>query len=164
MVFGRLVRIGLKILHEASSVVLGGAFAACLVLAAFAPHEPLVDYVAAHRTIARVAAVLFVPALAVVVMSGLLALAATRAYTNAGWAWAKAFLGMGLVEGTFLTAAGFRHHAEDLASMVAGTADPDALAEMMRMERNSLYLMLFVCALNVVLGVWRPRLFRGDSG
>ncbi len=161
----RALRIGLKISHQAGSIVLGGAYAACLVLAESAPAQPLGAYAAAHRQLAVVSSCLFVPALAVVVVSGLLAIAATKAYANAGWAWVKALSGMALVEGTFLSVAANRHHAEDLAAMAAGAApDPGQLAEIMRQERTGLWLMLALCTANVVLGVWRPRLFRGDSG
>jgi hypothetical protein len=94
--------------------------------------------------------------MAVVVVSGLIALAATRGELDAGWAWVKALLGLSVFEATLLLVGSGRTQAE-LAAVTAAATRPlvDAL---LRSERNTPCLLIAVSVANVVLAVWRPRL------
>ena len=124
-----------------------GSLAACLVLVATAPAHPAVAYAAARQGIAVITQWLLVPSLALVLISGLLAIAANKAYHNAAWAWVKALLGISLFEGTLLTVG-------------AAARDPGELPAALHSEWGTLWLLLAVAVTNIVLAVWRPRLFR----
>lgn len=132
----------IKILHEIGAAGVLGCFAACIVLIATAPTQSPVAYAAVRAGIAAIMRWLLVPSLAAVLVSGLLAIAANRAYANAGWAWVKALLGVTMFEGTLLTVG--------------------AGAQLAHGEWSTLWLLLALSLANVVLAVWRPR-FRRES-
>jgi hypothetical protein len=151
----------LKTLHEIGAIGVLGSFAACLVLIATAPRpeQSLIAYAAVRQGIAAITRWLLVPSLALVLISGLLAIAANKAYTNAAWAWLKAFLGISMFEGTLLTVgAGARQAAELSALAVSGRSDAAQLAQVLRTEWGGLWLLLSLALINVALAVWRPRL------
>ncbi len=150
----RWVRLGAKTLHDVASITFGGALAACLVINQMASRESVAEFAAARQTLAVIAQYLLVPSMGVVVLSGLLALAATRAYMNAGWAWLKALLGLAVFEAALVVVGS----KEKQAAIVAAFPDPDLLNTLLRSERNTLWLLVVLCIINVVLAVWRPRL------
>jgi hypothetical protein len=151
----------LKWLHEIAAVGVTGSFAACLVLVATAPTHSLVGYAAVRAGIAAIAKWLLVPSLALVLISGLLAIAVNRAFHDAGWVWFKALLGISMFEGTLITVgAGARRAAELSAAAVSGGGNAVELAQVQRSEWGSLWFLLFLCVINIVLAVWRPRLLR----
>ena len=151
----------LKFLHEISAIGVGGALAAMLVLVATAPQDSLAEYAAVRRVITFVTDWLLVPSLAIVLISGLLAIAFNRAFHNAGWAWVKALLGIAMFEGTLLAITASARRAAELSAMAAaGEPDAAALAEVLRTEWGGLWLILVLSVANVVLAVWRPRLMR----
>ncbi len=152
----------LKILHEVSAVGVLGSFAACLVIIVTGPsQQSLVAYAATRHAIAEICRWMLVPSLAVALISGLLAIAANRAYANAGWAWVKALLGIGMFEGTLgSVGANARHAAELSALAAAGNPDPVQLAGVLRTEWGGLWMLLALSLVNIVLGVWRPRFGR----
>lgn len=123
----------LKVLHEVSAAGIIGSIAACLVLAARTFNSPLAEHIAARQDIADIARWVMLPSMVVVLISGLLAMAATSAYLDAVWVWIKAALGISVFEGTLV----FVGHA---AHQVA-----------------TLWLLMGVALINVVLSVWRPR-------
>jgi uncharacterized membrane protein len=156
-----MLRKLIKILHEIGAIGVVGSFAACIVLAAKAPPQPLIAYAAARQQIAVISQWLLVPSLAMVLISGLLAIAANKAYVDAGWAWLKALLGVSMFEGTLVTISGSARHAAELSALAAaGHPDPLQLAQVLRTESGSLWLLLTVALANVVIAVWRPRLYR----
>ena len=151
----------LKILHEVGAAGVLGSFAACLVLVLKGPTQPLIAYAAVRQVIALITQWLLLPSLVLVVTSGLLAIAANRAFHNAAWAWVKALLGLGMFEGTLLTINASARRAEELAALaVSGQGDAAQLAEVLRTERGGLWLLLLLSLANIVLAVWRPRLYR----
>ncbi len=154
----------LKFLHEIGAVGVMGSLAACIVLVATAPRHSLVEYAAVRQGIAAITQWLLVPSLAVVLVSGLLAIAANDVYINAGWAWLKALLGISTFEGTLLTISGSARQAADLSALAAsGQADPAQLAEVLRTEWGGLWIILAVSVANIALAVWRPRLGRSAA-
>ncbi len=157
----RILKRVLKILHETGAVGVTGSFAACLVLSTKTPTPSLVAYAAMRQGIAAIAQWLLLPSLGIVLISGLLAMAANDVYKNAAWAWIKALLGISVFEGTLLTInAGARRAAELSTLAVSGHGDPAQLAEVLHAERGGLWLLLSLCAANIVLAVWRPRIYR----
>jgi hypothetical protein len=149
----------LKLLHELGAIGVLGSFACCLVLVATAPpSRSLAAYAAVRQSIAAISHWLLVPSLALVVVSGLLAIAANKAYVNAGWAWFKAALGLGMFEGTLLTVAGSARRAAELSALAAaGKPDPAEIAQVLHAEWGGLWVLLALSIANIVLAVWRPR-------
>lgn len=151
----RLWRMTAKVLHELASIGFGGGLAACLLINGLADHGTAETFAAGRQAFAAIANYLLVPSMAVVVVSGLLAIAATRGYMDAGWAWLKALLGITVFEATLMVVGSGSRQAEMLAAF---TADPQALQALLRSERNTLWLLIALSVVNVVLAVWRPRL------
>jgi hypothetical protein len=157
------LRRSLKILHEVGAIGATGAFASCIVLLVKAPRSP-VAYAAIREGIAAIAQYLLLPSLGIVLISGLLAIAADNYYKNAAWAWIKALLGITVFEGTLLTInAGARRAAELSALAANGHGDPAALAQVLHSEWGGLWLMMVLSLANVVLAVWRPRIYRSSQ-
>jgi hypothetical protein len=151
----------LKILHEIGAVGVMGSFAACLVLVLKGPTQPLVAYAAVGQAIAAITQWLLLPSLVLVLLSGLLAIAATSAFQNAAWAWVKALLGLSLFEGTLVTINANARRAAELAALAAsGQGDAAQLAQTLRTQCGALWLLLALSLVNIVLAVWRPRLYR----
>jgi len=148
----------LKLLHEIAATGVLGSLAACIVLVATAPTRSLVAYAAVRHGIAAIVSWLLVPSLALVLISGLLAIAANDAYKNAGWAWVKALLGISLFEGTLLTVGGSARQAAELSARAAsGEGDATLLAQVLHTEWGGLWMLLALSIANIVLAVWRPR-------
>jgi hypothetical protein len=155
-----MLRKSLKFLHEIGAIGILGSFAACIVLLTTAPTNSPVAFAAVLQGIASISKWLLTPSLAIVLVSGLLAIAANEAYMNAAWAWVKALLGIGTFEGTLLTVgASARHAAELSASAVSGPGDPAQLAQVLRTEWGGLWIVAALSLVNIVLAVWRPRLY-----
>jgi len=161
----------LKILHTLGSVGLMGGIAACLVLAGLARGKSPADAAALHDGIDILMRWLIFPSLPVCLASGLLAISVHRSFQNAGWVWAKAATGVITLEGTF----GLTSRGREIASITSralaaeltgAPADPKltaakaSLDALMRSERGALWVLLAVCAANVILGVWRPKFRR----
>ena len=141
-----------------------GSFAACIVLLATAPTQPLAAHAAVLQGIASIAKWLLTPSLAVVLISGLLAIAATDAYKNAAWAWVKALLGISTFEGTLLTVGASARHAAELSALAAaGHGDAIELAQVLRTEWGGLWVLGTLALVNILLAVWRPRLYRRSA-
>ena len=102
---------------------------------------------------------IFLPSLALILVTGLLAMALNRGYHSAGWAWAKLFSGILIFEWGFAAVQGpMQQEAELSARALAHEIEPATLAS--DAEWKSLWVLLAVATANVILGVWRPRLTR----
>lgn len=150
----RFWRRSLKALHELAALGLGGGLAACLVINLTSAAATPDHFLAARAVFDAIARYVIVPSLALILLSGLLAIAATRGFHDAGWAWVKALLGISLFEATLLTIGSSRKHQE----LAAAVADPSLLASLLTSERNTLLLLIGICVVNIVLAVWRPSL------
>jgi hypothetical protein len=157
-----MLRKLLKTLHEFGAIGVMGSLAACLVLVATAPTDSPVGYAAVRHGIAAITKWLLVPALGTMLVSGLLAIAATDAYKSATWAWIKALLGISMFEGTLLTVGATARQAAEFSGLAAsGHGDPAQLAAAVRTEWGGLWLLVGLSFVNVVLAVWRPTFRRG---
>ena len=151
----------IKILHEIGAVGVMGSFAACLVLVVKGPAQPLLAHAAVRQAIAAITQWLLMPSLLLVLVSGLLAIAVTRAFHNAAWVWVKALLGISVFEGTLVTVNSSARRAAELTAMAAsGQGDAAQLAQVLRTEWGGLWILLALSLVNIVLAVWRPRLYR----
>ncbi|MGU3422222.1 hypothetical protein [Methylobacterium sp. D54C] len=152
----------LKFLHTMGCAGLLGAMASLVVMLSLAPApSALTGYAAMRGAMGAVATWIFLPALAVTLMSGLLAMALNRAFLNAGWAWVKLATGVLMFEGGLVYVQGpMKQEAEQSARALAGLVDPAVLAVSLTGERGTLWVLLAVATANVALGIWRPRILR----
>jgi len=162
---GELFKVGmlkrvLKFLHEIGAVGLMGALAACLILTWAAPTRSVDAYVIVRQNVAAIMNWLLMPSLVAVLLSGLLAIAANSAFHNAGWAWAKALLGIAMFEGSFLTIGASTRRAAELSAAVASGHADAIQPDMVQGEWGTLWLLLALSIANIGLAVWRPRFTR----
>jgi hypothetical protein len=151
----------LKALHEVSAVGVLGALAASLVLLWIADTSQATEFAAIRRAISSLNRFLLLPSLLLVLCTGLLSIAATESYKNAGWAWAKAASGVITFEATLQAVGAGAKRAEALAVAAAeGQGDPALLAQVLRSEWGTLWLLVALSLANIVLAVWRPRFGR----
>lgn len=153
------MRKTLKILHTLAACGLIGGLAAYMLLLLAAPQGAPADYAALRVSIAAISDYILLPSLAVALVSGLLSMAVHRPFQEKRWAWFKAALGILMFKGV-LTVVGTKADtaARLAAEIAAGDAAPEVLASAMAYEWETLWTVMALSVLNVVLGVWRPRL------
>ncbi|MCE4223256.1 hypothetical protein HCU64_05790 [Methylobacterium sp. C25] len=156
------MRRSLKFLHTMGAIGLMGAMASLLVmLNAMPPVSDLTAYAAMRGAMGAIATWIFFPSLGLTLIAGLLAIALNRGFHNAGWAWLKAATGILVFESGFVGVLGPMQQEADLsAGALVGKVDPAMLAQTLGPERNTLWVLLAIATVNVVLGIWRPRLSR----
>jgi uncharacterized membrane protein len=151
----------LKFLHTIGAIGLMGAMASLLVLLSVAPPPTtLAGYALMRSAMYAIATWLLLPAIAITLIAGLLAIAINRAYHNAGWAWVKLASGILIFEGFFHIQGTMQEETGLGAKALAGEVDPATLATSLGAERSTLWMLLLVAMANVGLGIWRPRLTR----
>jgi len=152
----------LKILHSLGAIGLMGGYATYLLLALKSSHGTPAELATSRVSIEMICSWLILPSMGLVLMSGLLSIAAHHPFANALWVWIKTVSGLSVFEGTL----GIQSHARTVADLAAkaalGEGDSAELARQLRTERWGLWFLLFVALANVVLGIWRPRL-RSDA-
>jgi hypothetical protein len=160
------VRRFLKFSHTIGAIGMMGALACLLALLWFAPPPTSPEgYAAARAGMGAVAKWVFMPSLGLTLIAGLLAIAASPVFHNAGWAWVKAATGILLFESGFVGVLGpMQAEAERSAKVLAGAAEVAGVMPAFASERNVLIVLLLLSVANVVLGVWRPRLVRRRAG
>ncbi len=156
------MRRALKFLHTMGATGLIGAMACFLVmLALLPPPSALAEYAAMRGAMGAIATWVFLPSVAVTLIAGLLSIAVTRGFHNAGWAWVKLASGILIFEGGLIGIQGpLQEEAERAAAALAGRLDPATLGGAPGSEWNVLWVLLAVATANVVLGIWRPKLTR----
>jgi hypothetical protein len=152
----------MKFMHMMGAIGLMGAMACLLVLSNFLPSPTsLPEYALMRAAMGGIAAWIFLPSLALTLIAGLLAMAVNRAYHSAGWALTKLLSGVLVFEWGFAAVQGpMQQEAELSARALANEIDPVTLAASVDAEWKSLSVMLAVATVNVILGIWRPRLTR----
>jgi hypothetical protein len=137
-----------------------GSIASLLVLMSFSPPSTsLAGYALMRGAIAEIATWVFFPSFSLTLVAGMLAIAANRAFHNAGWAWVKLATGILVFAGSFQVLASIQDEAKRSAGALAGLSDPNSITGSFG-EQSALWVLLAVSTANVVLGVWRPRLTR----
>jgi hypothetical protein len=134
--------------------------ASLLVLLSLAPPPgALAEYALIRGAMGSIATWIFFPSLGLTLVAGLIALGYSKAFHNAGWAWAKAISGILVFESGFVGILGpMQREAERSAEALAGKIEASSLAASLSAERNTLLILLAVATANVIFGIWRPRL------
>jgi hypothetical protein len=152
----------MKFMHTMGAIGLMGSMACLLVLFDFLPAPTsLSEYALMRTAMGGIAAWIFLPSLALTLIAGLLAMAVNRSYHSAGWALTKLLSGVLVFEWGFAAVQGpMQQEAELSTRALALEVDPVTLAASAGAEWKSLWVMLALATVNVVLGIWRPRLTR----
>ncbi|MEL7200950.1 MAG: hypothetical protein AAGK25_05040 [Pseudomonadota bacterium] len=153
----------LKILHSLSAAGLLGGLACYMILLVTAQPQTVAAYVDLRGAIMAVCNLLIIPSLGVVLVSGLFAMAVHYPFCEKGWAVLKAALGIVMFKGTLHAV--WAKGAEGKAAaekLLAQGNDMTAISNAMAMEWAALWIIMGLCILNVVLGVWRPRRLMPD--
>ena len=155
----------LKTLHTLGSIGMGGGMVAYLVLITFGPEPALTAaFVEFREGIYTLTRFVIMPSMVLVFMTGLLAMAVHHPFQNRWWVWIKAGSGLLVFEAVLASIdAPARRTAEALRRALdegIGIASVDSLVVE---HRGALWALLALIAVNVVLGVWRPRFSRKKS-
>jgi uncharacterized membrane protein len=151
-----------KFLHTIGAIGMMGAMASFLVLLSFLP-EPssLAEYARIRLAMAGISNWIFLPSLVLTLISGLLAIAVTRAYQDVGWVWVKLASGISVFEGGLTAVHGAMGREAALSTQALSQGiDPAKLGASLDSEWGVLWVMMAVSAANVAFGVWRPRFRR----
>jgi uncharacterized membrane protein len=159
------MRLALRFFHIIGAIGLMGALASLIVLVRFAPPPSSVaGYASIYGAMAEISTWIFFPSLALTLIAGLLAIAVTPAFHNAGWVGAKLATGILIFEGGLINVQGpIQEEAKRSANALAGAPDPAMIAGLHGVGQTSLWVLLAVATANVVLGVWRPRFSRSPD-
>jgi uncharacterized membrane protein len=153
------MRKTLKFLHTLAGSGLIGALAGYAILLAYAPQTTPQDYADVRQTILLLCNYLLLPSLAVVLVSGLLAMAAHKPFLDQRWVWVKALFGISMFEGTLIIIQGRANQAAKVAAdIAAGRADQATLVPVIATEWGGLIVISLIAIGNIVLAVWRPKL------
>ncbi len=148
----------LKFLHTLGAAGFMGAMAAMAVVVILAPTSAgAAGFVPLLGAMAKIAAWIIGPSMVLTVISGLLSMAATAAFMDAGWVWAKAATGILVLEGGLHVLGPIQEEAKRGAGALAASADPAGVQRLFTSELDTLGVLLAVSVANIVLGVWRPR-------
>jgi uncharacterized membrane protein len=150
----------LKFLHIIGTVGFCAALLALLLLHASLPDPSQLEQFAGIRlAMGNVAKWLLLPSTGLVVISGLIAMALNDVYKNAGWVWIKLATGVLILEGTLVyVQAPMERAANNAQSALDGDFDLTTLGTVLGSEWNSIWVILGVAVVNIVLGVYRPRI------
>ena len=157
------MRKTLKFLHTLAAIGFTGGLASLLVLHASLPDPAeLQPFAALRMAQGAIAQWILFPSMGLVLISGLLAMAVTPSFQDRAWVWAKVATGILVFEGTLAYVQAPMERAATRARLaLSGEFPVTELGATLRPEWGSFWVMLGVGLANVVLGVWRPRFFRG---
>lgn len=153
-----------KLLHYAGLVGLAGGVVVSLVLADTIDVTSPSGSATVHAALAVVGSAVIVPALVLVLLTGLLLVVARPTLISARWVWLKAALG--LTTGAVVLLAlqpALRAAAAMAADGALGDRAMGPLAAVVETESTSAYATLALVAMATVVAIWRPRLGRRDG-
>jgi len=153
----------LKFLHTMAAIGYTGGIGCLLVLHAGLPAPGEVQSFASVRMAqGAIAQWILFPSMGLVLISGLLAMIVTPSFQDRAWVWAKVATGILVFEGTLAYVQAPMERGADRARLALTGEFPIAeLGATLRPEWMSFWVMMGVAVVNVILGIWRPRLLRG---
>lgn len=148
----------IKILHSVGAIGLAGGLATFMVVLAAGPEmSDIGAYASLRASLDAVSSTIIVPSLGLTIVSGVMALAVHYPFTEAPWVWVKALSGLPLFEATLaLVDAPARDAAAASALAAAGEMDLSELALAVEDNWPGWSVLMALCAINVIFGVWRP--------
>ncbi len=164
---GLIMQRLLKFCHTIGGIGLMGSMAALLILLAHVPDPTggapgdLAAYVRMTEAIAAVGNWLFFPSVMLTLLAGMASMAVNKVYQSIGWVWAKLATGFVMFEGSLVGIHGPIRREVGLAGQAL--ADPGLAPQLgasVNMVWWTLWVLMFVAAVNVALGIWRPRFKR----
>ncbi len=159
------MRKTVKILHTLSACGLIGGLAAYMLLLLLAPQDTPAAYADMRVSIAAISDYILLPSLGIALVSGLLSMVVHQPYLNKRWAWFKAATGILMFKGVLTIVGAKADYAAGVAQQVAsGEVAAEVLETALAYEWDALWTIMAVSVVNVVLGVWRPRLERRTQG
>jgi uncharacterized membrane protein len=155
----------LKFLHTLATIGFVGALGALIVLHLSLPEPSELQRFAAVRiAMGALAEWVLLPSMGLVLVSGLLAMAVTPAFQEAGWVWAKLATGILVFEGTLAYVQAPMERAAQRARLaLEGGLPAPELGATLGPEWGSFWVLLLVGVANVALGIWRPRFTRSGG-
>jgi hypothetical protein len=142
-----------------------GALGVALALAANAPTSTAEAFAHARESIQVAGNYVALPALVIVITSGMLMLVTTPALIDARWVWAKAALGLALSGTALMGWLPAVNHAADAARSAAfGNPALRMQDAAVAAEWRWGWVTLVLALAAMVFGVWRPRLRRAVPG
>ncbi len=157
-------RKAVKLGHTVSAAGLIGGLAAYMILLVVQVPDTAQDYQQLRASIKVVSDWVIFPSLGIALVSGLLSMVVHPPFLDRGWVWIKAALGVLTFKGVLTVVnAKAKYAAAVSADITAGTAAPDALDSLLRLEWGTLLGVMVIMLANYVLAIWRPRLVRFGS-
>lgn len=146
-----------KYLHVVATIGLVGSLAAVLVLALGAAGLPSEQALVMFRGMAWIVARVALPSIALLWLSGLLAIAVRTAFLEMGWMWAKVVIGMA-VTGIVLISLWPGSDAMTALDEPATAAALQALAATLARETGWAWAAVSLGLIATAFGLWRPKL------
>ncbi len=158
------MRKTLKILHTLAACGMIGGLLVYMLLLVEARQDTPEAYADLRWSISQLSDYVLMPSLAIVVVSGLLAMVVHRPYMDKRWAWVKAASGILMFKGVLTIVGAKANYAAGVAEKIAnGEASREALDAALAYEWYALGAILALSVANVILGVWRPKLKVGEE-
>ena len=151
-----------KILHTLGSIGLAGGLGAFMIAIAVGPEAGVgPEYAEMRQGLASMSKWLILPSMLVSLTSGLLAMVVHYPFSNMGWVWVKALLGLLVFEASL---ASIDRPAKDAATATAkfqqGEIDVATMMSLIDDKWVAWWILMGIFAANVVLAIWRPRFSR----
>lgn len=153
------MRKAVKFLHTLAACGMIGALSGYLALLRWGPQDTPAQLAATRQGIAILCDYILIPSLGVVLVSGFISMLVHKPYMNKGWVWAKALTTIGIFESTMVVVNSKSTEGVAIAMKIArGEADLSAMGEIFDREGGAIAVVLTLAVLNVLVGVWRPKL------
>ena len=160
----RLRRL-LKLLHTLGSFGVAGGIAAYMLVLSVGPEPSATpEYLLLRESLYAISRNLVLPSMALVFLSGVLAMAAHFPFQNALWVWLKLGAGFLILESMLATVDAPARRAVGLVNgAMRGEVSEAELLAGVNNPWGAWWVILVLAGLNVVLAIWRPRFERKKS-
>ncbi len=151
----------LKILHTIAACGLIGGVACYMILLVAAPQDTPAAYADLRDSITVICNFVLLPSVAAAILSGLLSMVVHTPFLDKGWVLIKLFLGIPATAAAVAMLSEKAGHAARAARRIAEDGvSPDVLDALLAREWLGLMVIMLILMVNVVLGVWRPRIVK----